>query len=335
MRRSKVHPQTGLSNISTMLVVLGIVALVLLSIYAGVWWKGSPAQIAKIPLTIEATTSPEDSEIFVDGKSVGTSKMRLAFPAGKHELLVSRRGFRPWQQSFEAAGLLKVTVTLQPIPMDLRILPGQGPGPGKVEVWLDDQPQSGKSDDSGAWTLTGVPQGTHSVRIKTAAGDSTVSFDFRNGNPAAPIFPEGGPSILFVSSSDGKVRAECNCKADLQVNDSSQPLEPGSAASFTLADGKYPVALKGLPDSGNPVGITVGPTATTTMAVFWPAPVKEKNPVVDVQALLNSSVALLKDSKCDSAQANVDKVLSKSPGNADALGISMRITRLRSLGGCR
>jgi len=331
MRRSNVYSQTGLSSISTLLVVLGIVVLVLLSIYAGMWWKGSPEQIAKVPLTIEVTTSPEDSEIFIDGKSVGTSKMRLAFPAGKHELLVSRRGFRPWQQSFEAAGLLKVPVTLQPIPMDLRILPG----PGKVEVWLDDQPQSGKSDDSGAWTLSGVPQGMHSVHIKTAAGDSTVSFDFRNGNPAAPIFPEGGPIILFVSSSDGKVRAECNCKADLQVNDSSQPLEPGSAASFTLADGKYPVSLKGIPDPGNPVGITVGTNAITTMAFFWPAPVKEKNPVVDIQALLNSSVALLKDSKCDAAEANVDKVLSKSPGNADALGISRRISRLRGLGGCR
>jgi hypothetical protein len=56
---------------------------------------------------------------------------------------------------------------------------------------------------------------------------------------------------------------------------------------------------------------------------------------VDIQSLINSSLNLLKDSKCDAAQANVDQVLSRAPGNADALGISRRITRLRSVGGCR
>jgi hypothetical protein len=329
--RSKVRPQSGLSNISTLFVVLGIVVLALVSIYAVMRWKESPAQIAKVPLTIEVTASPEDSEIFVDGKSMGISKAPLAFPAGKHELLVSRRGYRSWQQAFEASGTLKIPVILQPIPMDLKILPGQD----KAEIWLDDAPQAGSPDSAGTWTLNGVSPGTHSVRIKTAAGESTVSFDFRNSNPAAPIFPETGPSILFVSSSDGKVRAECNCKAELQLSDSSQPLEPGSAATFMLADGKYPAELKGLPDAKSAVGITVGPTAETTMAFFWPAPVKEKKPVVDIQALLNSSLNLLKDSKCDAAQANIDQVLSKSPGNADAVGLSRRITRLRSVGGCR
>jgi len=331
MHRSNVHPQNGLSNISTLLVVVGLVVLVLLSFYAAMWWRGSPGLLtAKVPLTIEVSASPEDSEIFVDGKSVGTPKAPLAFPAGKHELLVSRPGYRPWRQSFEASGSLKFPVTLQPIPMDLRILPGQE----KVEVWLDDQPKSGSPDASGAWTFSGVSQGMHSVRIKTAAGDSTVSLDFRNGNPAAPLFPEVGPTILFVSSSDGKIRAECNCKAELQLSDSSQPLEPGSAATFTLAEGKYPAELKGLPAPKKPIDITVGPAAETTMAFFWPVPVNEKKPVLDIQSLLNRSVDLLRDAKCDAAQANVDQVLSKAPGNADALGISGRITRLRSVGGC-
>jgi len=215
--------------------------------------------------------------------------------------------------------------------MDLRILPGQE----KAQVWLDDAPQPGSPEGSGEWALSGVSPGTHSVRIKTAAGESSVSFDFRNANPAAPIFPDGGPSILFVSSSDGKVRAECNCTAELHLSDTSQPLEPGNAATFMLADGKYPAEVKGLAESKNAVGITVGPTAETTVAFFWPVPVKEKKPVADIPSLLNSSVNLLKDSKCDAALANVDKVLSKSPTNADALGISRRITRLRSVGGCR
>jgi hypothetical protein len=333
MRRSNVHLQSGLSNISTLLVVLGIIVLALGSFYAGTWWEKQPEATVSVPLTIEVMASPEDSEISVDGKSVGNSQSRLAFPAGKHDLVVSRRGYRPWQQSLEAAGSLKIPVTLQPIPMDLRILGGQD----KVEVWLDDSPQAGSPDDSGAWALTGISQGTHSIRIRTAAGESSVSFDFRNGNPAAPIFQEGGPTILFVSSSEGKVRAECNCKAELQLSDSTQPLEPGSAASFTLAEGKHSAELKGLPDPKKAIGITVGPAADTTIAFFWPVPVpvKEKKPVVDIQSLINSSLNLLKDSKCDAAQANVDQVLSRAPGNADALGISRRITRLRSVGGCR
>jgi hypothetical protein len=331
MRHSSVHSQTGLSNISTLLVVVGIVAVVLLSIYAVMWWRGQPEPTASFPLTIEVIASPEESEIFIDGKLAGISKARRGLPSGKHDLLVSKRGYRPWQQSLEAAGSLKVPVTLQPIPMDLRILPGQD----MTELWLDDEPKAGSLDGSGAWTFTGVSQGTHTVRIKTAVGESTVSFDFRNGNPAAPVFPEGGPTILFVSSSDGKTRAECNCKADLQMGDSSQPLEPGSAATFPLAEGKYPMELKGLPDPKKEVGITVGPTADATLAFFWPAPVKEKKPVVDIQSLINSSLNLMKDSKCDAAQANIDQVLSRAPGNADALGIGRRITRLRSVGGCR
>jgi hypothetical protein len=112
-------------------------------------------------------------------------------------------------------------------------------------------------------------------------------------------------------------------------------LEPGSAATFTLAEGKYPAELKGLPAPKKTMEITVGSAAETTMAFFWPAPVNEKKPVLDIQSLLNRSVDLLKDAKCDAAQANVDQVLSAAPGNADALGISGRITRLRSVGGCR
>ena len=328
MHRRNFHPQTGLSIISILLVVLGIVVLLLVSIYAVNRWRRNSGQAAAGPLTIEVTASPEGSEIFIDGKSAGISTARRALPIGKHDLLVSRGGYRPWQLSLEAAGSLKVPVTLEPIPMDLRIVPGQE----KVEVWLDDKPQAGSLDASGGWTLAGISQGTHSIRIKTGAGESTTSFDFRNGNPAAPVFPEGGPTILFVSSSDGKVRAECNCKAELQLSDSSQPLEPGSAATFTLAEGKYPAELKGLPGPKKVAGLTVGPTPDATMAFFWP--VKE-TPVLDIQSLLNSSVNLLKDSKCDAAQANVDQVLSKAPGNADALGISRRITRLRSVGGCR
>jgi hypothetical protein len=331
MRRRNSHPESGLSNISTLLVVVGIVVLAVGSFYAGTWWKRRPEPTAAVPLTIEVIASPEDSEIFVDGTSVGNPKSRLAFPAGKHDLVVSRRGYRSWQQTVEAAGSLKIPVTLEPIPMDLRILPGQD----KAEISLDAMPQSGSPDGSGIWNLAGVSQGTHSVHVKTSTGESTVSFDFRNGNPAAPILPEAGPIILFVSSSDGKVRAECNCTAELQLGDTSQPLQPGSAATFEVADGKHPVDLKGLPGPRKVTEITVGPTADTTIAFFWPVPVKEKKPVPDIQTLISSSLELLKDSKCDAAQANVNQVLSRAPGNADALGISRRITRLRSVGGCR
>ena len=330
-RRSHLHAQRGLSNISMLVIVLGIVILVLIAIYVVIRRGGSPEPAAGRPLTIEISASPDDSEIFVDGKSAGNSKVRSELPGGKHELRVSRRGYRPWQQTLEASGTLKIPVTLEPIPMDLRILPGQE----KVEVWLDDQPQPNLLDSSGVWTLTSVSPGTHSVRIKTGAGESTVSFDFRNANPAAAVLPEGGPTVLFVSSSDGKVRAECNCKADLQMNESSQPLEPGSAATFMLTDGKYSAELKGVSEPHKAVDVTVGETATTTMAFFWPAPVQAKKTVINIQALLTRSMDLLKDSKCDAAQANIDQVLSKDPSNPDALGIGRRITRLQSVGGCR
>jgi len=80
MHRSNVCRQSGLSNVATLFVVLGIVVLALVSIYAVMRWKESPAQIAKVPLTIEVAASPEDSEIFVDGKSMGIPKTPLAFP---------------------------------------------------------------------------------------------------------------------------------------------------------------------------------------------------------------------------------------------------------------
>src|SRR5215471_13333162 len=201
MRRSHRYTQTGLSNISALLVVLGIVALALVSIFVVMRRRGIPEPTAGSPLTIEVTTTPDDAEITIDGKPAGVSKARQDLSGGKHELLVSRRGYLSWQQTLEASGALRIPVTLQAIPMDLRILPG----PEKADVWLDDQPQPGSPDGSGGWTLTGVPQGSHSVRIKTSTGESTVSFDFRNGNPAAPVLPNGNPIILFISSSDGNV----------------------------------------------------------------------------------------------------------------------------------
>jgi hypothetical protein len=326
MSHNDVHSPTGPSNTSKRLAVLGITVLLVFSIFAAIQWRRHHEPLA--PLTIEVTASPEGSEIFIDGMSAGVSVARRDLQAGKHDLLVSRSGYRPWQQSLEASGSLKLPIKLQAIPMDLRIAPGQD----KAEVWLDGESQVGAPDGSGAWTLTGIGEGTHSIKIKTAAGESTVSFDFRNGNPAAPAFPQGDPTILFVSGSDGKVRAECNCKAELQLSDSSQSLEPGSAATFTLAEGKYPAELKGLSGPRKVATFTMGPTPAATMAFFWAS--KEK-PALDIQALLSSAVNLLKDSKCDSAQANVDQVLSRAPDNVDALGISRRITRLRSVGGCK
>jgi PEGA domain len=326
-RNNDVQLPTGPSSTSRRLAVLGIVVLLAVSVVAAIWWKRHLEPSAS-PLTIEVTASPEGSEIFIDGVSAGISVARRELQAGKHDLLVSRSGYRPWQQSLEVAGSLKLPVKLEPIPMDLRIVPGQD----KVEVWLDNESQVGALDGSGVWTLTGISEGTHSIRIKTAAGESTMSFDFRNGNPAAPSFPQGGPTILFVSGSGGNVRAECNCKAELQLGDSSQPLDQGSAATFTLAEGNHPAELKGLSGPKKVPAFTVGPTPAATMAFFWTA--KEK-PATDIQTLLNSSLNLLKDSKCDSAQANIDQVLSRAPDNVDALGIDRRITRLRSVGGCR
>src|SRR6187402_3796417 len=106
-------------QIYKMIAGLGIAVLLVFSVYAAMRWRGQAAPGAS-PLTIEVTASPEGSEIFIDGNSAGISTARKDLPAGKHVLLVSRSGYRSWEQPVEVSGSLKLPVTLQPLPMDLR-----------------------------------------------------------------------------------------------------------------------------------------------------------------------------------------------------------------------
>lgn len=49
--------------------------------------------------TLRVTSSPSCSDVYVDGILVGQTPLSVAVTSGRHEVLVSRQGFRPWQKT--------------------------------------------------------------------------------------------------------------------------------------------------------------------------------------------------------------------------------------------
>src|SRR5688572_25770081 len=206
-------------GISFKAAVLGLLfAILLVEVSYTVYrWRMMPSVPSLVAVEISAT--PDGAAILIDGKQAGTSAVRQELPAGTHELRILSDGYEPKTQSFTLTEPQSIRVELQPLPMDLRIRSGEP----KAEIWLDEQPQQVSADET---IVRGVAAGMHTVRIKAPSAEANASFDFRPGSPPVPTFGEARPSIFFVGSVPGKVRAECNCTAQLDINGVTHSLAP-------------------------------------------------------------------------------------------------------------
>lgn len=65
---------------------------------------------------VHFSSQPGNAEIYVDGKSRGTTYVKLTLPAGDHEIEMRLAGFTPWARRLTvvAGDDTTVTATLQP-----------------------------------------------------------------------------------------------------------------------------------------------------------------------------------------------------------------------------
>jgi hypothetical protein len=79
--------------------------------------EGSTNEIAGLA-TILVKSTPDASDITVDGKFVGSTTSTLRLAPGEHTILIEKSGFKPWQRSISVSSNGRVTVdaTLEKVP---------------------------------------------------------------------------------------------------------------------------------------------------------------------------------------------------------------------------
>jgi TonB family protein len=89
-------------------------------------------ELAPVVATVEVLSSPEAADVFVYGRKLGQTPLSpQQVPAGSHDLLVNRVGFRPWRRTVNAAAgeVLRFEAELEPMGSL-----GAGPGPETAAV---------------------------------------------------------------------------------------------------------------------------------------------------------------------------------------------------------
>jgi hypothetical protein len=68
--------------------------------------------------TILVKSTPDASDITVDGRFVGSTTSTLRLPAGDHTILIEKAGFKPWQRTISVTtnGNITVDATLERVP---------------------------------------------------------------------------------------------------------------------------------------------------------------------------------------------------------------------------
>lgn len=283
--------------------------------------SGAPAAAP----TIDIAASPAGAEIFIDGEPAGTSSVRRELSPGPHEVLVSLAGYRSATQSVEGSGAQSISIELEPIPMELKVVTDRP----AVEVWVDGEAVEAKGGEA---FIRGISAGEHVVRVKTDAGEIESMFEFRPGAPPVPVLPAAQrPSVVFLSSFSGSLRTECNCKAQLKVNEDTRALSPGDTVEFDVSEGQFSAELEGL-GSRRTLEMENGEAPTATVGVFWAAPRPPAQPVQQsIPALVDVTVGQISARKCREAQATINSILAREPGNVDAVGLQRRLDRLKSI----
>jgi hypothetical protein len=68
--------------------------------------------------TVLVKSSPDASDITIDGKFVGSTTSTLHLAPGEHTILIEKSGFKPWQRTISVSsnGSVTVDATLEKLP---------------------------------------------------------------------------------------------------------------------------------------------------------------------------------------------------------------------------
>jgi hypothetical protein len=309
-------------------VVLLVLLVVSLSINAALYFMESdepaaiPPPVAAVPPTLEIRALPDGAEIFIDGRKAGDSVVRSQLAAGDYSVVVSKPGYAPQTLPVKLDKPRQtVDVTLQALPMDLRIISDQPSG----TVWLDQELKGELA--GGELSIPQVRPGIHELNIKTAKGQALASFEMRAGVPATPIsLPQRRlPAVFFIGSTEKNLRIDCNCgPADIRVGGSTVALKAGGVELESPASGSMlPLAVWG----GKKLSLEGGATPRAIVAAYWNRPVTPPAPS-PADALLSEATLLTNNRRYEEALAKLKEAIARDPKNDEAAVLEKRIRRL-------
>jgi hypothetical protein len=275
--------------------------------------------------TVEIAATPEDAEILVDGKKSGNSKVRIQLPAGSHTVSAALPGYETQTVPLSVASEPQnVTVQLQAVPLDLRVVSDQTTG----HLWIDDE-EKGEIGAAGI-LVPGIGTGTHTITVRSPLGESKAVFDFRPGEVpvAVSLPPTPMPAVLFVGTSKGQSHADCNCApATLKLAGSEEPLKPGGV-DLSLPEGDYSAELSIL--GGKKLTVASGSFPAATLAMYW-GEKRVAAPTDNTDALLAQATTMMNKGQYQDALARVKQALSKDPRNEQAVILQNKIERLMAI----
>ena len=138
--------------------------------------------------TVTISSEPSGATVSIDGRSRGTTPLELTDVAtGRHELTLSRDGFRDYNTTFTVSGQYgTIVVTSDPVGAEVT-LDGQSRGPAG-EVGL---------------ALTRIPYGSHTITVHLSGYlDVAKTIDVNSAGPIAMSFRLGwGKGYMKVVST--------------------------------------------------------------------------------------------------------------------------------------
>jgi serine/threonine-protein kinase len=145
-------------------------------------------ELSPVVASLEVVSSPGQADVFVDGRKMGQTPLAaLQVPAGSHDLLVNRVGYRSWRRSLEATAgeTLRFDAALEPMG---DVAANGAAVPAAAEVAADITPPRRKSGDPAPYP--------REARESALEGSVTVELT---------VTQEGIPKDLEVVESAGEV----------------------------------------------------------------------------------------------------------------------------------
>ncbi|HEX3742301.1 MAG TPA: protein kinase [Bryobacteraceae bacterium] len=195
--RSPISPQR-------MALAGGVSALVLGGVLF--WWLGGSHSA-----TLQISTTPAGAKVTVGSQTCTTPQCSLKLPPGSYEIRTEKPGYAPVSttKQIEKGAPAQVALTLTPLAAHLSVSANFTRAAVKFDGSDVGQLRNGD------FNLNSVPEGTHSLDIRSGDGEASLRFAYTAGQAPQILDPPSGKQIhaLVVSGYGPTAEVTCDCSA--------------------------------------------------------------------------------------------------------------------------
>jgi serine/threonine protein kinase/predicted Zn-dependent protease len=191
-------------------------------------WKLSSSRGA----TLQVSTNPPGARVTAGKMSCITPNCALDLPPGSYRIQAQKAGYRAASANVEIGKGSRVPVELTLVPLPTRLLVGANFTRGTVTL---DGSEAGQLRN-GEFVLDSVPEGTHTLNIRSPEGQATLHFEQILSAPSV-----NQTQAIVVSGSASAAEIRCDCISG-EVTVDGKPagrLEGGRLALPGLAQGTH------------------------------------------------------------------------------------------------